>query len=204
MVCVSPGADQIARRLEEGVGVVAVEKSVRLEVPSDVAFRSVWASATKAPAASVGPSSPSVPPLSTITTPQSLRAQLQRSRQDELLIAAAPAVSVGQRHRRLAARQQAHRRAQRAAHRRGCCARSPASADGHLPRLALDERAEIQYAIAERFRLRPRRRQGRGVVAEDEIVDAGRAAPSSVSGTRRRRPASGASSTAGGTRSVRP
>ena len=65
LVPVGPGADEIAERVEERVGVVVVEVARRVAQAGAARARSSVVESTMAPAASVGPSMPSVPTLAT-------------------------------------------------------------------------------------------------------------------------------------------
>ena len=174
-----PGADQSARALEEMIRVVR-RRNVSSERPFSLQTPSVATSAT-APAASVGPSSPSVPPLKTVTPDASTGPSLASSASTNSWFRppfpdVSPSVTVVS-----PAEQDARGRADW-----GVVALDAANdarhGDRELASLALDACAQVEHAIAERLRLPVRGVERDAIAADDAIRNVARALAFGVSG----------------------
>ena len=137
-----PGQDQVAERGEEVPGVARSEEAAGGARPRAAAAGDRLSSTTP-PAASLAPSIPSVARLATTAGSGNADERLGRGHR-ELLVASALTVAAD-RHRRLAAGQQAHRRPRPGA-RLHALAQDGDQHPGRLARLALEARRQDQRA----------------------------------------------------------
>ena len=136
-----------------------------------------------APAASVGPSSPSVPPLSTATPRIPSGPSWSQQRQHELLVPPALPGDRAERHRRFPADQDAHRRAERFAPLADV-ANDARDDRRDVLRFAFDERPEVEDAIPQLFGRAAGGGEGDGVGADHDVPHVRRAASSACRASR--------------------